>query len=261
MNDKPVTEEDLHAYVDAQLSNGELARVEAWLREHPEDLDKIRAWQAQNCTIQTVFNPYRITRPEDVEILRAATPADIPAPSRVWRDRGLQAAAAIAIFALGIAVGHLVAPFTTPAAAARAELHEEASSAFLIYTGEVRHPVEVRADQKDHLVKWLSKKLGHQLAAPDLSARGFNLVGGRLVPVNGRAGALLMYEDGAGKRLTILVGQSDSDAVTSFRFASEGSVETFYWIDEKLSYAVTGEIPRDVLRGVADDCYKQFELL
>ena len=81
------------------------------------------------------------------------------------------------------------------------------------------------------------------------------------MPVNGRAGALLMYEDAAGKRLTILVGQSGANVVTSFRFASEGKVETFYWIDEKLSYAVTGEIPRNVLRGVADDCYQQFQTL
>ena len=49
--------------------------------------------------------------------------------------------------------------------------------------------------------------------------------------------------------------------LTSFRFASEGPVETFYWVDEKLSYAVTGEIPRDVLRRVADDCYQLFETL
>jgi anti-sigma factor RsiW len=140
-----------------------------------------------------------------------------------------------------------------------ASLHDEASSAFLIYTSEVRHPVEVRADEKDHLVTWLGKRLGHKLAAPDLADLGFSLVGGRLVPVNGKAGALLMYEDATGKRLTIMVGQSEENAVTSFRFAANGPVETFYWIDDKLSYAVTGEIPRDMLRRVADTCYQQFD--
>lgn len=173
----------------------------------------------------------------------------------------MQVAASLCLFALGVAVGHYAPSASTSEPPAQTELHQEASSAFLIYASEVRHPVEVRADEKDHLVKWLSKKLGHQLAAPDLSARGFSLVGGRLVPVNGRAGALLMYEDAVGKRLTILVGQSEANAVTSFRFASEGPVETFYWIDEKLSYAVTGEIPRALLRSVADDCYQQFQTL
>ncbi|UVC06703.1 anti-sigma factor [Rhizobium sp. TH2] len=257
----PVTEDDLHAYADAQLSNGELARVEAWLRDHPHDAEKVRQWQAQNCMIQTLFEPYRAASPGDTELFASA--ADIaPAPaSSPWRMRGLQVAAGICLFVLGAVTGHFVPFGNADRANADAGLHQEASSAFLIYASEVRHPVEVKADEKDHLVKWLSKKLGHQLAAPDLSARGFSLVGGRLVPVNGKAGALMMYEDAAGKRLTILVGQSEANAITSFRFAAQGSVETFYWIDEKLSYAVTGEIPRDVLRRVADDCYRQFETL
>jgi anti-sigma factor RsiW len=257
----PVTEDDLHAYADAQLSNGELARVEAWLRDHPDDAEQVRQWQAQNCMIQTMFEPYRASKPGDHELL-SPSPDDAPASTgNPWRTRRWQIAAGICLFALGAVAGHFVPPGSTDRPSDEAGLHQEASSAFLIYTSEVRHPVEVKADEKDHLVKWLSKKLGHQLAAPDLSARGFSLVGGRLVPVNGKAGALMMYEDAAGKRLTILVGQSEADAITSFRFASEGPVETFYWIDDKLSYAVTGEIPRDVLRRVADDCYRQFETL
>ncbi|CAN7263893.1 anti-sigma factor family protein [Rhizobium sp. LjRoot254] len=256
----PVTEGDLHAYADAQLSNGELARVETWLKDHPDDAEKVRQWQAQNCMIQTMFEPYRAARPGDAELFASAADSGATPGSSPWRTRGLQVGAGICLFALGAVAGHY-APFGTPTGTDEAGLHQEASSAFLIYASEVRHPVEVKADEKDHLVKWLSKKLGHQLAAPDLSARGFSLVGGRLVPVNGKAGALMMYEDAAGKRLTILVGQSEADAITSFRFASEGPVETFYWIDEKLSYAVTGEIPRDVLRRVADDCYRQFETL
>jgi anti-sigma factor RsiW len=256
---KPVTEEDLLAYADAQLSNGDVARVESWLKTHPDDAARVKAWQQQNRDIQTLFAPYRNGRDGD-EAMLAAKPTEEPS-TKPWRMRSLQAVAALIVFALGVGVGRYAPLSPAPEPIAQAELHQEASSAFLIYASEVRHPVEVRADEKDHLVKWLSKKLGHQLAAPDLSTRGFSLVGGRLVPVNGRAGALLMYEDAAGKRLTILVGQSEANAVTSFRFASEGKVETFYWIDEKLSYAVTGEIPRDVLRNVADDCYQQFQTL
>jgi anti-sigma factor RsiW len=257
----PVTEDDLHAYADAQLSNGQLARVEAWLKDHPEDAEKVRQWQAQNCMIQTMFEPYRAGKSGDAELFASAANS-APAPaSDPWRIRGLQVAAGICLFALGAVAGHFMPVGSPDGTSEEAGLHQEASSAFLIYASEVRHPVEVKADEKDHLVKWLSKKLGHQLAAPDLSARGFSLVGGRLVPVNGKAGALMMYEDAAGKRLTILVGQSELNAITSFRFASEGPIETFYWVDEKLSYAVTGEIPRDVLRRVADDCYRQFETL
>jgi anti-sigma factor RsiW len=254
---KPVTEEDLQAYADAQLSNGDVARVEAWLKTHPEDAARVRAWQQQNRDIQTMFEPYRRTREGD-EALLAASPAQQP-PASPWRRNALQAAAGLCLFALGVAAG--IGYDREPAQEDQARFPGEASSAFTIYASEVRHPVEVKADEKDHLVTWLGKRLGQKFAAPDLARWGFSLIGGRLVPVEGRAGALLMYEDGGGKRLTVLVGQSDADAATSFRFVSRGGVETFYWVDERLTYAVTAEIPREVLRQVADECYRQFETL
>jgi anti-sigma factor RsiW len=69
---------------------------------------------------------------------------------------------------------------------------------------------------------------------------------------------MFMYENQGGKRLTVLVGRNENNRTTSFRFASADKVETFYWIDGELGYAVTGEISRDMLRQVAEECYKQF---
>ncbi|RVI74757.1 anti-sigma factor, partial [Sinorhizobium meliloti] len=79
------------------------------------------------------------------------------------------------------------------------------------------------------------------------------------IPVNGKAGAMLMYEDGTGGRLTVLLGRNTENRETSFRIASQGNVETFYWIDGEIGYAVTGEVPRELLQKVADECYRQFE--
>jgi anti-sigma factor RsiW len=252
--DKPLSPEVLHAYADAQLSAEDMARVERWLREHPDDLARVRDWQGQNRAIQAMFAPYRTTRPGDTAMF-----ADAPQPARsAWLRAPAAIAAGLCLFLAGVATGHFLPTAPSHLFVEQAALHDEANSAFLIYASEVRHPVEVRANEKDHLVTWLGKRLGHKFAAPDLSGLGFSLVGGRLVPVNGKAGALLMYEDATGKRLTVMVGQSGDNDVTSFRFASSGPVETFYWIDDRLSYAVTGEIPRDMLRRIADTCYRQF---
>lgn len=70
---------------------------------------------------------------------------------------------------------------------------------------------------------------------------------------------MLMYEDDSGKRLTVLLGRNPDNAETSFRFASTGSLETFYWIDGEIGYAVTGEITRTRLQEIAEECYRQFE--
>jgi anti-sigma factor RsiW len=76
--------------------------------------------------------------------------------------------------------------------------------------------------------------------------------------VDSKPGAFFMYEDAAGKRLSVIVGRNPENRDTSFRFASNDGVETFYWIDGELGYAVSGEISRDQLRQIAEECYRQF---
>ena len=43
-----------------------------------------------------------------------------------------------------------------------------AANAHAVYVPEVRHPVEVGADQEAHLVQWLSKRLAVPVRAPAL---------------------------------------------------------------------------------------------
>ena len=155
------------------------------------------------------------------------------------------AAAAVLLFALGGVTGHF-GPMLfekPPVMTAMEALPHEARNAYLIYASEVRHPVEVFADQEAHLATWLGKRLAiADFKIPNLQGIGFKLVGGRLLPVADRPGALFMYENQAGRRVTVLVGRNAENRTTSFRFASASGVETFYWIDGDLGYAVTGDI-------------------
>jgi anti-sigma factor RsiW len=248
----PVTETDLHAYADGQMAADDAARVEAWLAANADDAARVAAWQSQNAAIRDMFAPYATTRPEDAARLR--TPPRQPLIDRL----PMRAAAAILLFALGTATG-LGLPSLLGSPATATPIFEQASDAYTIYAREVRHPVEVWAGEKDHLVAWLGKRLGEKIVAPDLASAGYTLVGGRLVPVDGVAGALLMYEDKSGKRLTLLVGRTAKKSETAFQFASSGQVETLYWMDNGLAYAVSGEVSREALRAVADLCYRQFQ--
>ncbi len=45
--DSPVTEDELHAYVDGALPADRLAAVEAWLASHPEDAARVATWRSQ----------------------------------------------------------------------------------------------------------------------------------------------------------------------------------------------------------------------
>ena len=43
----PVTEDELHVYVDGELPADRREAVEAWLASHPEDAARVAAWRAQ----------------------------------------------------------------------------------------------------------------------------------------------------------------------------------------------------------------------
>jgi anti-sigma factor RsiW len=172
-------------------------------------------------------------------------------------------AKAAMLFAVGIAVG-LAVPALRPApdaaSLAAQQLPGRAAQAHLVYASEVRHPVEVDASQQEHLVKWLSKRLGIDLKVPVLAKDGFELLGGRLLPGGEGPVAQFMYQDGTGKRLTLYVTRPhQGEEVTAFRFAQEGSVSVFYWIDKECGYALSGELDRPALARVAGTVYKQLE--
>ena len=191
-----------------------------------------------------------------------------PIPARMYlrTPRWIEHARAAALVAIGIAIGLAVPYFAgsvmpVPAAlASAAPLPVRAARAHLVYSPEVRHPVEVEAKEKDHLVKWLSKRLDRPLKVPALASEGFDLLGGRLLPGSDGPVAQFMYQDVNGKRLTLYVAQRHKgDKVTAFRFAQEAGVQVFYWVDDDCAYAISAEIDKSQLNRIANVVYKQLE--
>jgi len=188
-----------------------------------------------------------------------------PIPARMYLKRPvwLDYARAAVLVTVGVAIG-LALPMLKPApagpSAAQTPLPIRAARAHLVYSPEVRHPVEVDAKDQDHLVKWLSKRLGVPLKVPLLSNEGFELLGGRLLPGIDGPVAQFMYQDPTGKRLTLYVTRPHKgDEVTAFRFAQDGPVSVFYWIDHDCGYALSGELDKPQLARVANSVYRQLE--
>src|SRR5262245_40514552 len=51
----PVTDDELHAYVDGELPAERRPTVEAWLAAHPDDAARVAAWQAQADLIRSRY--------------------------------------------------------------------------------------------------------------------------------------------------------------------------------------------------------------
>lgn len=186
----------------------------------------------------------------------------IPARMHLRAPAWIAPARAALLVGFGIAVGLASAPYVLkPGEAVAANAFPmRAARAHAVYVSEVRHPVEVEASQQDHLVAWLSKRLGTSLRVPVLAEDGFQLLGGRLLPGPEGPVAQFMYQDASGGRLTLYVSRrAGVESPSAFRFAQEGKVSVFYWIDKDFGYALSGEVERPALARVANTVYKQLE--
>jgi anti-sigma factor RsiW len=69
----------------------------------------------------------------------------------------------------------------------------------------------------------------------------------------------------AGQRLTLYVSNDTGDLGTAgasgtasaFRFAQEGKVNVFYWVDAGLGYALSANVDRAELARVSAEVYRQ----
>jgi anti-sigma factor RsiW len=240
----------LHAYVDGELEPLERAALEKELSADPEARLAVEAWRRQNQAIKHAFNHVMN------EDLPPGIKAVLSAPRRTFLRWALPAAAALVALLAGAYAFYSSLGLGNTAARAIAET---ALSAHVVYTTEVRHPVEVSAAEKDHLDAWLSKRLGHKIAAPDLSSRGLQLIGGRLLHEDRKPAAQFMYEDARKRRLTVYVAGNPTHRETSMRISGSSGYTTCYWLDEDAAYAVAAELDADELLPLAMFIYELLE--
>lgn len=252
-----IGEDELQAFIDDRLDSGRRAAVEAHLAAHPELRERIAVERRQRALLRAGLQAkFDEPVPDRLRIANLRT-AQRGLRTRAW----INAAAAAAIFVVGATAGWFasgIAPQpVSKAAAPTARVAEGATAAYRTFVVEVAHPVEVGAQQEQHLLQWLSKRLGRKLAAPDLSRFGYKLMGGRLLPGGDGAAAQLMYDDASGRRLTIYVRAADGTE-TAFRFRKEGDASTFAWIDQGFGFAVTAMASREELLPIAEAVYRGF---
>ncbi len=212
--------------------------------------EELAGWDRQDAALQALYTPVADEPlPERLlETVRATRRAPVVGAG----GTGWRIAAAVALIALGFVAGWggaRLVPSGAPPMLAQA-----AMASYATYAVEVTHPVEVGADDEAHLVQWLSKRLGAPIRPPDLASEGFTLIGGRLLPGDTAPAALLMYEDELGRRLALYITRSET-AERELAFAEEPGRQAFWWVDDGLGCALSGDLPRETLRRLAVAAY------
>ncbi|MGY3454120.1 anti-sigma factor family protein [Bradyrhizobium sp. USDA 4353] len=246
----PVTEDELHAYVDNELPAERRSDVERWLAAHPADAERVASWRSMTEALHARYDSV----------------INEPVPRRLDLDRldhrprrwiiGAVAASVVA-FAVGGAVGWVAHGAATSPALLQ-NLAGEALDAHRLYVVEVRHPVEVPGEEKAHLQQWLTKRCGRTVQAPELDSTGLKLVGGRLLPGPTGPASFLMYESASGERFTVYATKVGIEAA-QMRYTTEGNTAALSWAERGVSYVVTGGSDRTRLTQVARLVYDQSE--
>jgi len=246
----PVTEDELHAYVDNELPAERRGDVEAWLAAHPEDAGRVKSWRAMAKEVQA----------------RYGAVVNEPVPQRLDLERLVRqprrwlygaVAATLAAFVVGCGVGW-VAHGATPAPSGLQSFTLDALDAHRLYVVEVRHPVEVPGSEREHLQAWLTKRCGWDVRAPELASTGLKLVGGRLLPGPRGPASFLMYESASGERFTVYTAKATTNA-TQMHYTTLDTDGAMVWAERGVGYAVSGGSDRERLAKVARAVYDQVE--
>lgn len=251
--DRPVQLEDLHAYVDGQLPPTRRAAVEAHLAANPDDARRVDTYRRQTEEIRRLFEPV-LSEPVPQRLLRRRAKAE--AATARPRLSFLRQAAAILWLAIGAWTGWVAHERLAPVPGAAAPVMASAAmDAHRVYAVEVRHPVEVAADQSDHLFTWLSNRLGGDVRAPSLETAGYRLIGGRLLPSDKGPAAQFMYENAGGERLSLYIARSPGNRETAFRYSEGGGMAAVWWVDGDFGFVLTGHADHQLLQRAAHLAY------
>ena len=258
----PIQDDELMALIDGVLEPQRAHQIEQQAKQDAGLAAMLTALRAQQQALRASLDPV-LDEPIPRRLLQAGTPARF-FPQHV--------AAALVWVTIGISIGGLTswqyfsrADSSTTAIAQRSltpdlpRFVRQAAIAHTVFAPEVRRPVEVGSADLLALNTWLSKRLQRQMQAPNLSDMGFSLVGGRLLPAEiNKPAAQFMYENRQGQRLTVyLRGMAEPTAETAFRFAEQGFVNSFYWVEREWGYALSGELARPHLLKVARAIHEQ----
>jgi anti-sigma factor RsiW len=252
MSQRPITEDDLHAYVDRVLEPERQAEVASYLETHPEMGKRVAGFVEQRDLLRSALAP----------IADEPLPAELNL-SRIIENRRRRpwraswAVAAMLLLSVGgisgwIARGSMEAPTGGLAA-----LAQEAAYSYNVYAPDRVRPVEIRASDSAQLVQWASNRLHQPVKVPDLATAGYRLMGGRVVATLHGPAAMFMYDNDHGERLVVLTRPMATDQGAPMTPQTSGDVMGFSWADAGMGYSLVGQSPTEALRPIANEVRRQ----
>jgi anti-sigma factor RsiW len=212
--ERPIGEDELHAYVDGFLARERRLTVERYLDDHPEAAARIAGWQAVGEALRNAA-AWKFQEP-----VPASLNIDQLAEARIahrwgpWR----MAAMILVTLAVGAGAGWVVRGPGNSGGAAPAGSQKVASD-----SPSGRQAVQLAAGQPGELQGQLTEGSGGAVTPPDLSKSGYRLLGRQVVPTDQGPRCMLTYSDAQGTHITLLMPPTQKHETSATEFAEAGS--------------------------------------
>ena len=253
MSQRPITEDDLHAYVDQALEPERRAEVASYLDDHPDVATRVATFATQREQLRGAL----------------ASIADEPLPaelnlshiieSRKRRPRWAWGAiAAMLLLGIGGLGGWTTRSLLQDGSNGLSSLAQEAAYSYNVFAPDRVRPVEIRASDSAELTQWVSNRLKQPVTVPNLSVSGYRLMGGRLVATSHGPAAMFMYDDDHGDRLVVPTRPMNNRNLDTPMIPHEaGDVAGFAWADRGMGYTLVGQLSGETLKPIANEIRKQ----
>src|ERR1700675_1416485 len=198
MNHRPITEDDLHAYVDRVLEPERQAGGADYLGDHPDVAKRVAAFTDQRDLLRAALAP----------IAEEPLPPELNL-SRIIENRARRpsvarwAMAAMLLLSIGGLGGWAGRGALQASPEGLGALPQEPPASYNVYAPDRVRPVEVRASDSAQLVFLVSDRLHRPVKVSHLAASGYRLMGGRLVATQHGPAAMFMYDDDHGSRIVV----------------------------------------------------------
>ena len=254
MSNRPITEDDLHGYVDHALEPEREAEVAAYLESHPDVAKRVAAFSDQRSLLRSALGPIaEEPLPPQLNLARMIESRRRRPSSFRW------AIAAMLLLSIGGLGGWVIRGATSAPAGGLAALAQEASASYNVYASDRTRPVELR--DSTELADWVSSRLRQPVKLPDLTRSGYRFMGGRVVPTAHGPAAMFMYDDDLGDRLVVLTRPMTSDQNAPMAPLSGEGVAGFSWADGGVGYSLVGPPAATSLRPLANEIRKQVQTI